>query len=101
MAVEEQRRAFDETLSARLERIAPAGADVRGLGPPRAFERPERRPEGAAAVAAAEQGLALLTCGPDGDVVRLRMPLVISDDELDRGLSILERALGSRGNIEG
>ena len=50
--------------------------------------------------AAHEQGLILFTGGPDGSVIRLPLPLVISDDELDRGLAMLERALGSRGNIE-
>ena len=50
--------------------------------------------------AAHEQGLILFTGGLDGNVICLQVPLVISDDELDRRLSILERALGSRGNIE-
>jgi 4-aminobutyrate aminotransferase/(S)-3-amino-2-methylpropionate transaminase len=50
--------------------------------------------------AAYGQGLILFTGGLDGSVIRLHLPLVISDDELDRGLSMLERGLGSRGNIE-
>jgi 4-aminobutyrate aminotransferase/(S)-3-amino-2-methylpropionate transaminase len=50
--------------------------------------------------AAHEQGLILFTGGLDGNVIRLHVPLVTSDDELDRGLSILERALGNRRNIE-
>jgi 4-aminobutyrate aminotransferase/(S)-3-amino-2-methylpropionate transaminase len=50
--------------------------------------------------AAHEPSLILFTDGLDGNVIRLHVPLVISYDELDRGLSILERALGSRGNIE-
>ena len=34
------------------------------------------------------------------NVIRLHVPFVIPDDELDRGLAILERALGSRGSVE-
>ncbi len=78
-----------------LERMAPAGADVRGLGPMLAIELPERSPTRAAAVVATARsaGLLLLTCGLDGNVIRLHVPLVISDDQLERGLTILERAL--------
>jgi len=34
--------------------------------------------------------LILITCGTYGNVVRTLMPLVIADDELERGLSIME-----------
>ena len=93
-------RAIGETLRARLEAIAPAGADVRGLGPMLAIELPDRSPDRAAAVAASarEQGLLLLTCGLDGNVIRLHVPFVISDEELERGLVILEGALGDSGH---
>ena len=93
-------RAIGETLRARLERIAPAGADVRGLGPMLAIELPERSPDRAAAVVAAarEQGLLLLTCGLDGNVIRLHVPFVISDEELERGLVILEGSLGDNSH---
>jgi 4-aminobutyrate aminotransferase / (S)-3-amino-2-methylpropionate transaminase / 5-aminovalerate transaminase len=93
-------RALGETLRARLEQFAPAGADVRGLGPMLATELPEHSPDRAAAVAAAarERGLLLLTCGLDGNVIRLHVPFVISDEELERGLLILEGALGDNGH---
>ena len=39
------------------------------------------------------EGLLLLTCGLHGNVIRLLPPLTISDDDLTRGLEILERAL--------
>ena len=75
--------------------------EVRGLGPMLALElvrdresktpAPERV---AAAIAAArEQGLLLLGCGLHGNVIRLLPPLTISDDDLARGLEILEAAL--------
>ncbi len=85
---------------ARLERIAPPGADVRGLGPMLALEFAEQTGDRAAAVLAAarERGLILLSCGLYGNVIRLHVPFVISDEELERGLAILEQSIGSTGN---
>jgi 4-aminobutyrate aminotransferase/(S)-3-amino-2-methylpropionate transaminase len=40
-----------------------------------------------------ENGLILLACGNFGNVIRTLMPLVITDDELERGLNILYSAL--------
>ena len=37
----------------------------------------------------------MLTCGTYGNVLRFLPPLVISDDELGRGLEILEAALAA------
>ena len=37
-----------------------------------------------------EKGLVLLSCGSHGNVIRTLMPLVITDEQLERGLSILE-----------
>jgi 4-aminobutyrate aminotransferase / (S)-3-amino-2-methylpropionate transaminase / 5-aminovalerate transaminase len=87
-------REIGETARAGLERIAPEGADVRGLGPMLAVELPELSPERATAVLATarEAGLVLLACGLYGNVIRLHIPFVISDAELERGLAILERA---------
>ena len=89
-------REIGDTVTARLERVAPEGSDVRGLGPMLAVELPELSPERATAVLAAarEAGLVLLTCGLYGNVIRLHIPFVISDEELERGLAILERAFG-------
>jgi 4-aminobutyrate aminotransferase-like enzyme len=42
---------------------------------------------------ALERGLILLTCGLYGNVVRILVPLVVSDEELARGLEILEESL--------
>lgn len=41
-----------------------------------------------------EKGLITISAGTHGNVMRTLMPLVISDAELDRGLSILEESLG-------
>ena len=80
----------------RLERIQdPAVAEVRGLGSMLAVELVDQTPTLANAVTAAarERGLLLLSCGLYGNVIRLLPPLVASDDELGRGLDILEEAL--------
>lgn len=42
-----------------------------------------------------EHGLILLTCGRYGNVIRTLMPLVITDDQLDEGLTIIEQAFAS------
>src|SRR5438874_1120948 len=80
----------------RLERTAPAGADVRGLGPMLAVELAEQTPDRANAVIADARGrgLILLGCGLYGNVIRLHVPLTISDEELEAGLDIVEAALG-------
>ena len=93
-------REIGEAVRARLERIAPEGADVRGLGPMLALELAEQSPARAGAVLAAarDRGLILLTCGLYGNVIRLHVPFVVSDDELERGLAILEQAIGDSGS---
>ncbi len=42
-----------------------------------------------------EDDLLVLTCGIDDNVVRLLPPLTIGEDELDRGVDILERAIAA------
>jgi 4-aminobutyrate aminotransferase/(S)-3-amino-2-methylpropionate transaminase len=37
-----------------------------------------------------DKGLVLLSCGNFGNVIRTLMPLVITDEQLERGLSIME-----------
>ena len=37
-----------------------------------------------------DKGLVILSCGNFGNVIRTLMPFVITDEELDKGLSILE-----------
>ncbi len=40
-----------------------------------------------------EKGLVVLACGNFGNVIRTLMPLVITNEQLDKGLSILEESL--------
>jgi 4-aminobutyrate aminotransferase-like enzyme len=89
-------------LRTRLEEIAgrrPLVGEVRGLGPMLALELREPTPDAAKATTAAafEKGLLLLSCGLDGNVIRLLPPLTATDEELDRGLGLLEEALGDAG----
>jgi 4-aminobutyrate aminotransferase-like enzyme len=62
-----------------------------------AFEFVERTPDRAEAVvdAAFDRGLILLSCGLDGNVIRLLPPLNIALDVLDEGLAILEESLAA------
>ena len=85
-------------LRGRLDEIAagqPLVGEVRGLGPMLALERREATPAAAKASTAAafDKGLLLLSCGIDGNVIRLLPPLTASDEELTRGLNLLEEAL--------
>ncbi len=92
------------TLRARLDALAervPQIGEVRGVGPMLALElvedRESKRPAGELAKAtvgrALDGGLILLTCGLYGNVVRILVPLVASDEDVDRGLEIMEEAL--------
>ncbi len=83
---------------ARLDEIAaahPEIGEVRGLGSMLALEFVEPSGEVSKAVTttAREEGLLLLSCGLYGNVIRLLPPLTATDEELERGLSILERSL--------
>jgi 4-aminobutyrate aminotransferase len=89
-------------LRTRLEEIEarqPLVGEARGLGPMLALELREPTPDAARATTAAafEKGLLLLACGLDGNVIRLLPPLTASDEELERGLVLLEEALGDAG----
>lgn len=72
--------------------------DVRGLGPMIAIELVEDRdaktpaPEKTKALVSycLERGLIILACGTYGNVLRFLMPLVITDEQLQQGLQIIE-----------
>jgi 4-aminobutyrate aminotransferase-like enzyme len=91
-------------LRARLDEIATRVenvGEVRGLGPMLALElvtdRESKEPAAELAkkttAGARERGLILLSCGTYGNVIRILVPLVIDDDDLARGLEILEESL--------
>jgi 4-aminobutyrate aminotransferase len=80
-------------------------AEVRGLGAMTAVEfcrnGDPQQPAADIAVAlkneAAQRGLLLLLCGPHGNVLRVMVPLTISDAVLDEGLDIIEASLRAVG----
>jgi 4-aminobutyrate aminotransferase/(S)-3-amino-2-methylpropionate transaminase len=40
-----------------------------------------------------KRGLILLSCGSYGNIIRTLMPLVIDNEQLERGLAIMEEGL--------
>jgi 4-aminobutyrate aminotransferase-like enzyme len=98
----ERARELGERIRSSLDRLAegnPSVGEVRGLGPMLALELAEPTPDRANAVTttAREKGLILLSCGLYGNVVRILVPLVISDPDLARGLELLEESLVDAG----
>ena len=94
---QERTRRLGEKLATRLDAIAGEHAivgEVRGLGPMLAMELGDREQAFATTQAARERGLILLSCGYDGNVIRILVPHVVEDDDLERGLAILDEALG-------
>lgn len=83
------------SLSATAARGGTAIVDVRGVGLMVGLEL--RDGEAAAAVQrrSLDDGLIVLTCGPDDRVLRIIPPLTITDEEVDQGLDILTIALTS------
>ena len=81
----------------------PQVGDVRGLGAMQAFElvktREKREPDGEMTKKVIsycyEHGLLTLSAGPYGNVLRLLMPLSITDGQFDEALGIIESALES------
>ena len=73
--------------------------DVRTLGAMTAFELldenggPSAELAGAVTSKALEKGLVLLSCGLFGNVIRILVPLTVSDDTLDEGLDIIEQSI--------
>jgi 4-aminobutyrate aminotransferase/(S)-3-amino-2-methylpropionate transaminase len=94
---ERLRKGLDD-MAARIPQIG----EVRGIGPMLALELvhdPETKapaPDLAAQTTAnaRDRGLLLLSCGLYGNVLRVLVPFVASDEDLDRGLEIMEESLG-------
>ncbi|GAB4265848.1 MAG: 4-aminobutyrate--2-oxoglutarate transaminase [Deferrisomatales bacterium] len=93
-----------ETIRARFEAFReryPLVGDVRGLGAMMAMElvsdREKKTPAAAEtkelAAFALDRGLLTITAGSYGNVFRLLPPLLIDDEDLTRGLDILEEGL--------
>jgi len=95
-------RRIGEIMLPRLRKLAdahPVIADVRGRGAMLAIElnrpgtlEPDPATTGGVAKACHAAGLMVLTCGTFGNVLRFLPPLVIGEDLLEEGLTILEDA---------
>src|SRR4051812_34031483 len=88
--------AIGARLRSRLEAMAPEGSEVRGLGPMLALELPAQDGEETTRITreARDRGLILLSCGIYGNVIRILVPFSVTDEELERGLDILESCVG-------
>ncbi len=90
-----------EQMRDRFSRIG----EVRGLGPMLALElvtdRATKEPAPELTMSALREchrrGLIILKCGLYDNVVRLHIPLIASDQDVDRGLDILEEGLAAAG----
>ena len=88
-----------DTLQKEYELIG----DIRGMGPMLAMElvkdRETKEPAAEEAKALVkfcfDKGLIILSCGNFGNVIRTLMPLIIEDDQLERGLAIMEEGLAA------
>ncbi len=81
----------------------PAVAHGRQLGAMAAFElvdadgKPDPAATAALCARAREKGLILLSCGFYGNSIRILVPLTVSSEVLEEGLSIIEGALETLG----
>ncbi|GAA2171533.1 4-aminobutyrate--2-oxoglutarate transaminase [Agrococcus versicolor] len=100
----ERAREIQAIVEERLLAAQRAGhgiGDVRGRGAMMAIElvdadgRPDAARTARVAAAVHAAGVVLLTCGTDGNVIRLLPPLAIGDDLLREGLDVLTHALAT------
>jgi 4-aminobutyrate aminotransferase/(S)-3-amino-2-methylpropionate transaminase len=93
-----------ETLLSRFEALQAKHriiGEIRGKGPMLAMELVRDRQSKEPATEETkkltqlcyQKGLVLISCGNFGNVLRVLMPLVITDQQLEKGLNILEEAL--------
>lgn len=95
--------ALGETLKDRFEKWQTkydVVGEIRGLGAMLGLElvrdkndKPAADEAKKLAMFCLERGLIILVCGSYGNIVRILAPFVITDEQLDKGLSILEQGL--------
>jgi 4-aminobutyrate aminotransferase/(S)-3-amino-2-methylpropionate transaminase len=91
---------FSRHTSDWMERF-PLIGEIRGMGAMRAIElvrdrvtrEPARTETEAVLADALKRGLVCLSAGTYGNVLRLLVPLIISDEQFEEGLSVLEASL--------
>lgn len=97
----ERARQIEDIIREELAPLAqyPQVAEIRGSGAMIAVElvdaegRPDAKTTKAVVAACQQAGVLVLTCGLDGNVIRLLPPLVISEEVLRDGLQVLRRAI--------
>jgi 4-aminobutyrate aminotransferase / (S)-3-amino-2-methylpropionate transaminase / 5-aminovalerate transaminase len=92
----ERSAVIGETMRARMEAWQarwPQIRDVRGLGAMLAIELPETDSASRVVEEALGRGLLLLKAGVEGNCIRVLVPLVVSDAELEEALHVWEDAL--------
>lgn len=103
-AIPERANAIGERIVTRftqLQQKYPVIGDVRGLGAMCAVElvkdpitkEPEKDLTGRIVSLCIQRGLVLLSAGLYGNVIRFLSPLVITDEELDEGLDVIQEVL--------
>jgi len=88
------------TAMARANDLVPMAA-IRGLGAMVAFDivkergrfEPDPQTTKAVTARALEQGLVVISCGVDANVIRILVPLTAADRTVDEGLDMLEQAM--------
>ncbi len=87
--------------AAEWQRKAPIIGDIRGIGAMQAFEivKPDgsRAPDAEATKQITrycyQHGVILVTAGTYGNIIRLLMPLVITNEQIDEAMDVIESAL--------
>ncbi|WP_376695786.1 diaminobutyrate--2-oxoglutarate transaminase [Wenzhouxiangella sp. EGI_FJ10305] len=88
---------IESRLGALVDRI-PVEATLRGRGFIQGIAFKDHELAGKASAECFEQGLVIETAGIDDQVLKLLPPLTISDEDLEKGLSIIEEAVTKVAN---
>ncbi|MFC3453491.1 diaminobutyrate--2-oxoglutarate transaminase [Amycolatopsis speibonae] len=97
--LEKSTKAKGERIAAAFQGIVEAYPDAnlfaKGRGLARGIEFPNGDLAGKVCAAAFERGLLMETSGPDGEVMKVLPPLTLTEDELTKGLSIIDEAVAA------
>ncbi|EME54639.1 diaminobutyrate--2-oxoglutarate transaminase [Amycolatopsis decaplanina] len=97
--LEKSTKAKGERIAAAFQGIVEAYPDAnlfaKGRGLARGIEFADGDLAGKVCAAAFERGLLMETSGPDGEVMKVLPPLTLTDDELTKGLSIIDEAVAT------
>ncbi len=97
--LEKSTKAKGERIAAAFQGIVEAYPDAnlfaKGRGLARGLEFANGDLAGKVCAAAFERGLLMETSGPDGEVMKLLPPLTLTDEELTKGLSIIDESIAT------